>query len=685
MTQLLPSVPAARAALPLLAALAAAAPAAAQARPDTVLLPVEDTIAVRVEELVVVTTRPAGVVGGAGAVVLAVDSLRVPPAPRLAEVLRETPFVRVRTNSRGETELSLRGSESRQVAVLVDGVPLTLGWDDRADLSVVPATGAQGIRVVRGVPSLLHGPNVLGGVVEVGVARAAGADVERESLRAAAAADHAGGRMLSASFTAPLGAGAGETTLRAGAGFRDQPGFALAGGVADPGEEDGLRDNSDVESLDGFVALRHRAAGGAWASLSGFGSRARRGVTPELHLESPRFWRYPEASRGVAALSAGTGMRATPLGEGDLEATFGLDAARTELASYANRAYDEVTGREDADDRTLSLRLLGDHTLGGAADLRTALTLADTRRDEVLQPGGANRYRQRLWSLGAEAERRVLVGALPLEVLRLVAGASADGADTPEAGDKEPLGRLRDWGARLGATATLGGAAELHAGVSRRSRFPSLRELYSGALGRFQPNPDLHPETLLAAEAGGTAQLGALQLQAVGFHQRLEDAIVRVGLGGGRFRRENRNEIRSTGAELLADWRAGAHALTGSLTLQRVRLVDAEAEGSGRAEYQPGVAGSLDGSTPLLLGIRGEAGVRFQGRQWCVHPELGREVALDASARTDVRLSRGWRAGPLARRLRAVLAVDNAADAAVYDQCGLPQPGRTLRLELRVE
>ncbi len=669
-----------RATAPLLVALAAcAAPARAQAPAGT--LP-RDTVPVAVEGVVVSAARPAAVVGGAGAVVLRTDSMPVPPAPRLAEVLRQTPFVRVRANSRGEAEVSLRGSESRQVAVLVDGVPLTLGWDDRADLSVIPMTGAQGITLVRGVPSLLHGPNVLGGVVEVGVAHVRGGGDEREALRAGAAVDHAGGRMLSAALAAPLGAGAGETTLRAGAGFRDQPGFALAGGVADPGAADGLRDNSDVEALDGFLALRHRAAGGGWLSLSGFGSRARRGVTPELHLEQPRFWRYPEASRAVAALSGGTGMRRTPLGEGDVEATFGFDAARTELASYADRAYDEVTSREDADDRTLSLRLLGDHTLGAAADLRAALTLADTRRDEVLDPGGANRYRQRLWSLGAEAERRV---AGPVALLRLVAGASADGADTPEAGDKEPLGRLRDWGARLGATATLGGEASLHAGLSRRSRFPSLRELYSGALGRFQPNPELHPETLLAAEAGGTAQLGALQLQAVGFHQRLEDAIVRVGLGGGRFRRENRNEIRSTGAELLADWRAGAHAVAGSLTLQRVRLVDPSPESTGRAEYQPAVAGSLDASTPLPLGFRGEAGVRFQGRQWCVHPELGREVALDASARTDLRLSRAWRPGPLARRLRAVLALDNAADAAVYDQCGLPQPGRTLRLELRVE
>ncbi|MNC98090.1 hypothetical protein D3C83_159510 [compost metagenome] len=32
------------------------------------------------------------------------------------------------------------------------------------------------------------------------------------------------------------------------------------------------------------------------------------------------------------------------------------------------------------------------------------------------------------------------------------------------------------------------------------------------------------------------------------------------------------------------------------------------------------------------------------------------------------------------RGLRAVFALDNAANTAIYDQCGLPQPGRTLRL-----
>jgi iron complex outermembrane receptor protein len=59
-------------------------------------------------------------------------------------------------------------------------------------------------------------------------------------------------------------------------------------------------------------------------------------------------------------------------------------------------------------------------------------------------------------------------------------------------------------------------------------------------------------------------------------------------------------------------------------------------------------------------------------------------VTLEAATQASVALERSFavrRSGPF-RFLRALLALDNATDAAVYDQCGLPQPGRTLRLML---
>ena len=51
---------------------------------------------------------------------------------------------------------------------------------------------------------------------------------------------------------------------------------------------------------------------------------------------------------------------------------------------------------------------------------------------------------------------------------------------------------------------------------------------------------------------------------------------------------------------------------------------------------------------------------------------------LDKSTRFDAQLSRGWRA------LELTVAGDNLSDVASYDQCGLPQPGRVLRIQLTV-
>ncbi|HEY7567147.1 MAG TPA: Plug domain-containing protein, partial [Gemmatimonadaceae bacterium] len=124
-----------------------------------------ETVTIRAERATPTT------VGGASLVVVPITSLRLSTAPVREDALREMPFVHVRQNSRGEIELTVRGSESRQAAVLLDGVPLTLGWDGRTDPSIVPLGGAGSVVLVRGLSSLRQGPNVLGGVLEIGLNR----------------------------------------------------------------------------------------------------------------------------------------------------------------------------------------------------------------------------------------------------------------------------------------------------------------------------------------------------------------------------------------------------------------------------------------------------------------------------------------------------------------------------------
>lgn len=85
------------------------------------------------------------------------------------------------------------------------------------------------------------------------------------------------------------------------------------------------------------------------------------------------------------------------------------------------------------------------------------------------------------------------------------------------------------------------------------------------------------------------------------------------------------------------------------------------------------------------------ADARYVGRQYCVHPDLDTTVAIRGRAEADVGFTKTWalhggaRVGSgLLKSLRAMIGVDNLTDATVYDQCGLPRAGRTLRLALEL-
>lgn len=635
---------------------------------------------VPLDAVVVSAVRPATTTGGSSGLVVRPDSLHVVPAPTLEQVLRELPFIALRANSRGQAEITVRGSDSRQVAVLLDGIPVTLGWDHRTDPSIVPVTGAHSITVIRGLHSVLYGPNVLGGVVEIGLVEPS-TGVPR-SARAtgrvfAAGVDDRGGTSLSAVTGSSAGTVGGSWELRAGAGARQRSGVAVPASAGDTlTREPGVRANSDLRHLDGFLSARYHADGGAWIGLTGSGSTSRRGVPPELHVAAPRLWRYPEESRMIAIASGGTGHRRTRWGTGDVEVSAGLDLGRTRVMRYLSPAYATVAGEERGIGRTHTLRVIGDHTVSGGGTLTGAVTMAEVHHREQPDDEAAAEYRQRLWSMAGEVVRPLGPAA------RVSGGLALDGASTPESGGRPPLGRLDAWGGRLGASSLVGENVRLHVAMSRRARFPSLRELYSGALGRFDPNPDLRPETLSGAEAGLSGRAGAARFQAVAFHHHLAGAISRVATADGKFRRVNHHAVRSSGVEVFGEVAAGSTSLRGDVLLQEVEMLEPGGGASPRrVEHQPAVRAGGAAELPLFGGVRGIATGTYTGAQFCVHPDTGGDTRVAPGAALDLGVQRTWRrAGPVS--VSAFL--DNATDAAVFDQCGLPRPGRTFRISVRV-
>ncbi len=687
--------------LPLLAIAVAGLSADAQQ-------PARDTSAQSIEPITVRGSRTPTVTGGATTVVVRPDSLPIPlpPAPELADVLRQTSLVTVRQNSRGEMELSVRGSESRQPAIMLDGLPLSLGWDSRTDLSITPTTGVDQVMVVRGLSSLLNGANTVGGMVRMDLnaplPRGASAS---PSIHIGTGFDQFSGRVLSGTAVVPFTPGNGTLRIRAGLTNRKRDGVALpggdpgdgfAGGAADPGSSVNpkLRTNTDLNQTDGFGSVRYDHGSGAFFGVSGSGYTAERGVAPEQHVQSPRYWRYPSQSRTLGILSAGSGVQRTPLGYGSVSVSAGSSTQNVNIDSYSNRSYSTISSKEKGYERVSIAHIEATHTLAYSAQLKVAATMSKVAYDETLNAqlvtATAVRYEQELNSYGVELEvpaaGRILVSG----------GVVRDEASTPKTGGRTPLGALHKTGWRLGSTFMVNDGVRLHAALSERARFPALRELYSGALNRFDPNPNLRPENLLGFEAGITLDGGALaeqgiRLQAVGFRHRLEDGVVRITLPNRLFRRVNRDEIRSTGVELIASWLSAelkGASITADATIQHVRVHDqlltGSVENESRAEHTPEQRGSLTISSPMLAGFKASLMGSYTGTQYCQHPDLNRQVELSSQTVSNAAVTRSFqlRNNGILQRLTALIAMDNIGNRTVYDQCGMPQPGRTLRFGL---
>jgi outer membrane cobalamin receptor len=85
----------------------------------------------------------------------------------LTDIFRRVQSVGIRTNSRGEAVLRLRGSEERQTGIFLDGAPLSVPWDGRVDLGALPAGIVERVRVTASAAPIEFGTNTALGAVEI--------------------------------------------------------------------------------------------------------------------------------------------------------------------------------------------------------------------------------------------------------------------------------------------------------------------------------------------------------------------------------------------------------------------------------------------------------------------------------------------------------------------------------------
>lgn len=591
------------------------------------------------------------------------EEIEAAGARTVAEALELLPGVSTSIGSRNEQKVWVRGYEQANVLVLVDGVPASDPYYGDVDLSQLPVSDVARITVTRGAASALYGPGGLGGVISIVTYRGTGG---RRLAGDVALADH------DTAFVHGNAAGGGDRVdWYLGVGSETSDGFGVADGFAATEYEDGgRRVNSDLErrSLLARVGWRPGAVGSVVASLRVVD--AEKGI-PWSTVEPVGFTKFARFDEW-RQVTLSVGYEHPLAAEGTLRAQLYGHLFDNVLDVYEGPELEELRLESAFDDTVLGAFLVGERALGDRHRLGASLHLRQDRHHAVETfPDGAaeavGRYVARTAALALED--RVRLG----DEVSLVASVSVENRDVREAESRrdgvlaeDPVADATVVSPQAQLRWRPAARWELSVAAYRRSRLPTLRELY----GTQPPNPELDEQWARGVDLGvAWSPSPGVAVRADLFTDRVRELIVRERRD---LPYENRDRAEIRGAELRVDAAVGPAVIGAGWT----RL---ETELSGAVSDPDWIPWVPRDQGELLVRVRAgdrlglDASWVYVGRRTDGRARLlGGFSMLGAGASVDI--------GAVELGVR----VDNLLDADVSYEPGYPLAGRRVWLAARV-
>ncbi len=412
----------------------------------------------------------------------------------LSDVLRFIPGALVTFGDKDTFTLKLRGLDAKRLALLVDGVPVYEPYFATFDLKTVSAGGIDSVQVTKGPSSVLYGPNTLGGIVNV-ITRRPG---DKPYLSLSGSYGDRDTKAVGLDGSARWG----KFALAGDVMYQDSNGFYIPAATGG----DTVRTNSDYSRLNLNGKLYYMPSDSTEIMVNGAVYESDYGMPQALFTQRARYWRFPKWDRKT--LNAG-GF--TSLG-GDAVLRF-----RTYWVNYINTldwftdsTMTALQSKSTYDNSSYGAFALADVPTGPANTVKASFLF---QRDIVRIQDDAGlpwtKYDQNTMSAGAEdhlklADKWTLIGGLSLDIIHKYAGGENNTRLNPLVGLKfNPNDDL-----------------DFHASFAWKSRFPSMRSLYSASSG----NPNLLSESGTSLEFSGTYS-GAFYLTGTVFFNRFKNFI----------------------------------------------------------------------------------------------------------------------------------------------------------------
>lgn len=567
----------------------------------------------------------------------------------LTDLLTLTPGINVRQGGRGEARADMRGFDQRATLFTLNGVPVYEPYNGIINLDLFPVEMLESIAVVRGPTSSLFGPNGMAGTVKLKTL------TPRAPLTAGLSTTwrHADFWDLHAS----AGFARDHVSGIAGGRFLTSAGFPLSGEFEDRpagrnklSEAAGTRLNSDRLERSGFADLGYTLPQGTVLHASFLTSLAEFGIPPSTTDFRPLFLRNdhqefdhlqlsveqpltPHVGVSGAVFYSSYDTRESHFAGADFVTNFLATTARSDEAGAIAHVTIALAERD--------LLVIGGQIRRAAADLSDSVN-------------GSLGHPHFTTTCTAFENTYFLT-----ERVRLLAGLSYD---VQTGGGRETVWELDPEG---GVAVDSGRFGTSRAGVSRKIRFPTLRELFDP----IQGNPRLQPEKALAYEIGHRFETGRLYVDASVFRSDVGDMIDNAPVGA------SQKAVNLDDAVLQGVEAAAGGLLTPTLRLDlNYTYLDAEARKT------------LSGGNSAFVEIQHKPPHRFNGMLRIFLPEefVLRLEGLYTAAQVDSTNVEAEAFGlfnaQLSKRFgghfEVFAGVDNVLDTDYEQKVGSPQPGR---------
>lgn len=502
-----------------------------------------------------------------GLTVIDRQQMRTQGHTNVGEAIADIPGITLQVGGRrAETRANIRGFDSRQITLNLDGIPIYIPYDGNIDLSRFLSGDLSRIEVSKSLGSLLEGPNNMGGSINLVTRRPSqalevtadmGVETGNDGLFKNAQNLQIGSRLNERLY---LNAGVSRVSS---SDFPLSESFepTLNGGKIY--QDEGNRLQSGSESATANLKIGFTPNQTDEYALSYYNTEGNKESAPYAGAaDVVRYWDWPQWDKESFYF-----VGHTAVGKGYVKTRLFYDHFQNALNSYDNDQYDTVT-------KGYAFRSqYDDHSIGGSVEvgvplenhlIKTALHLKhdehkerDLNKDNATVDQSWRTFQGHTYSLGVEDRIRLS------EKTDLTLGYRHDIYELTQTDDKDPnndpQGSQEKDNFQIKASHRLADHT-LFAGVSLKSRFPNMKDLFSYRLGQAIPNVNLKAEQAMHYEIGSEGKLAKLHYQANLFYSSISDAIETVAVAstacGGTTCDQNQNVGESTaqGLELSAHY-----------------------------------------------------------------------------------------------------------------------------------